>query len=649
MVNLIHYLKRCIPLRVKVKLKNLIYGPQNSVNDQPVMESEKAADEKQSRILNDQNIRILLVAQYPAIWTSWRSFWKACASNEEVEVHVVVSSFIHPYGGAETFQEMCKTLKQDNVPYFLGQFYDVDSFNPHVIFLQNPYDSTREQPYKSDYLREKGYRIAYIPYGLEMGAGDENINWQFNLPFHHHAWRIFARSDRHKKMYEKYCETGASRVVVTGHPKFDYQLEKLSENSEISPELLKKVAGRKVVVWTPHFSVGLPATWSTYRIYGDFILELTKKYQQLFFIIRPHPLFYKAMQEHGLWTAEDESLFRERCREQENLWLDTSPEYVESFKVADALMTDVGSFLLEFLPTQKPILYLHHPEGVGMNDDGDLVNYLYKAESTEQIEKFLIKLIANQDSKAEERRLAIGEYLYDVDGRAGERICSHIIAAIKCKDEQNLLGTDPASMQKRSADYWSNATGTFLAPADYYKSKEELLRHVLSSLPRLKRALDIGCGDGYFTRLIAEFVDEVEAYDVSPALIQKAIDSASLHNVENINYFVSELDKYKPSGSFDLLVCMGVVSCILDDEKFNYILNQLEHVTLEKGYLLTTDTLSSTDDQIVAGDGGYLAKYRNEEKYLSEFTRRNFKLIHSVDIKVMSERNLFNRLYLWTV
>ncbi len=591
-------------------------------------------------------IRILFVTQHSSIWTAWRSVWIECKENPNIEVHVVLAPFIHQYSAITDQSEIQGCLENDGVPFFRFDSYNVDSFNPHVVFLQNPYDSTRPEALSSNNLRKKGYRIAYIPYGLEMGGGQENIDWQFNLDFHHNAWRIFARSKRHKAMFGKYSSVGDKNVVITGHPKFDYQSQQLT-SQQISDDLKNKIAGRKVVLWTPHFSVALPPTWSTYRIYGQAIFEETQARPDLFFIIRPHPLFFRAMVENGLWAEGDETIFKEKCKYQNNLWLDESFDYSKVFSAADALMTDVGSFLLEFLPTGKPILYLHHPEGVGLNDDGELINYLYRAENVSDISQFLNDVQTGEDSKKTERLSVLTEYLFGLDGNAGKRICEVIINAIQIGDELNLISAEPDELQKRSFDYWCNATNSFLAPPQYYATKKQILESVVNQLPQLKSGIDIGCGNGVFTKILAEKVDKVIAYDISQSLIQQAIDDIKEAGVTNISFEVKELEGTPIDEKFELVACMGVTSCILDDIKFINVLDILKACSTKGGYLLMIDSLALSGERITSGDNGYIAKYRNINSYNSILVDLGFVKLSEVVISEDLSRNLTNRLFLF--
>ncbi|MBI6618888.1 CDP-glycerol glycerophosphotransferase family protein, partial [Pseudomonas corrugata] len=347
-------------------------------------------------------IKVLFVAQHPSILASWRSIWQAMKNDPAFVAKVVLSPFLHPYSSsAVTMDNMRRCLIDAGIPFCTAEALNLESLRPNVVFLQNPYDETRPDFLRSENLTRAGSRVAYVPYGLEMGGGAWNLTAQFDLPFHRIAWRVFARSERHKKMFAKYCRAGNSHVVVTGHPKFDqinYDLE-----PSLPEETIKKINGRKVILWTPHFSVTEIPSWSTYRIYSDFIFSAFTQEQEIFLLLRPHPLFFKAMVQNGLWDETGETEFREKIRNSNNIALDESSDYHHAFSLSDALMTDVGSFLLEYLPTGKPLLYLHHPDGLGMNDDEAMTKSLYKATSNRDITDFFNIIKNNTDTRKAER------------------------------------------------------------------------------------------------------------------------------------------------------------------------------------------------------------------------------------------------------
>ncbi len=596
---------------------------------------------------SNNKIRIAFIVQHVSIWPSWYSVWKACMDNKNVVVDVILAPYFHVNASTSiSYDDMHKLLLDEDISFYSAEYYNLNNFMPHVVFLQNPYEESRPQQFQYSEFIKRNIKIAYIPYGLEMGGGSWNIESQFNMPVHQNAWRVFARSNRHKKMFSKYCHAGSGHVVVTGHPKFD--VHRKSSGLCLNAQLKRKINGRKVLLWTPHFGVGLPPTWSTFRIYCDSIIEIMRQQTELFLLIRPHPLFFQAMKNHNVWNAEDEAQFIRMIKESDNFALDVSGDPQNSFHLADALMSDVGSFLLEFLITEKPILYLHHPEGLGMNDDEDLIDYLYSATSVDQIEMY-IQMIANgEDAKKSKRLSAIDEFLFGLDKNIGVRISDHIVSALRAGDDSSPSFQSNHDQQVKSDTYWVNAKTTYLAPKEYYDKREEILKRTMQDLPHLDNIIDIGCGDGRFTNLFARFAKNVSAYDISPILIDQAIATAKEEGINNVEFAALEVDAIKPFSKFSMVVCMGVTSCMIDDVKFIRILEKFKSLVKPGGYLLMIDTLSTSLEQSASDGNGYLAKYRSINDYCELISRRNFELEQEILIKDILDRELVNKLFIFS-
>jgi SAM-dependent methyltransferase len=80
--------------------------------------------------------------------------------------------------------------------------------------------------------------------------------------------------------------------------------------------------------------------------------------------------------------------------------------------------------------------------------------------------------------------------------------------------------------------------------------------HLLNMLDghRYTRVLEIGCGAGYFTRLLARLADYIVALDISPAAIARGRALAAGPGV--IDFRVANIMDYKPraDGPWDLIV-----------------------------------------------------------------------------------------------
>jgi hypothetical protein len=303
---------------------------------------------------------------------------------------------------------------------------DWDQSPPHVAFIQNPYDSTRPESFATKNLVRRGIRIAYIPYAIELAANPTDCKLQYDLPLQRQAWRVYCRSHQNREMYGVHCATGNSHVVVTGHPKLD----RIANLSTFEPDeaLVNFIAGRKSVLWTPHFTVERHGL-STFELYADVIFEKFERHPETVLVFRPHPLLFGRMRKLGLLTEEQERDLRNRISSTPNVILDERPDYLHSFFVADALMADCGSFLLEFLPTERPILFLTKAESPTLNERGMLERY-HAARSPDDIELFIDYVKLGEDPWRTTRMAQQPISLGGIDGAAGWRIKEDILRSL---------------------------------------------------------------------------------------------------------------------------------------------------------------------------------------------------------------------------
>ena len=588
----------------------------------------------------DGSIRIAFFFQSASIWPSWESVWKACTEHSRVRPILVLATFGYPDRELAQFDEARSMLIDRGIDFVTAEAFRLDEFQPHVVFVQTPYTDSLPSHLQLEAISLSGARLAYIPYGLEIGGGGFNLKYQFNLPVHQTAWRIFARSDRHKRMFAKYCASGCAHVTVTGHPKFD-QLARVDEKS-VHGAIRAAARGRKIVVWCPHFSVQDPPAWSTFGLYGEGILAAVAERPDLFLLIRPHPLLFDTLRNKGGSSKSDEEAFRSRIAAMDNCELDERDNYLSAFFASDAMMTDAGSFLLEFIPTGKPLLYLAHPDGIGLNDDADIADSVATARELVEVESFLDMLIQGQDPTSDVRRAVVPEFLGNVDGKAGERIRDHVIAELSLENFGGPVLLQSGQKHQDALRYWSNSSHTYLAPSDYYDRQEAALKKLLEPL-RLNTALDVGCGDGRFTRLIAEFCTYVKGIDLSPSLIAQA--RAEADPALNIDFAVKSIEDIKTCGSYNLVACMGVTSGLIDTSSFVRTIDILVAMVRPGGFLLMKNSLSVVEDQILGADC-YVARYRSETAYERMFTRRGLKLQSKIELTQLPDRKLVNNLYL---
>jgi len=609
-----------------------------------------AKQKDNASIINVKKIRVLLAIQHTSVWPSLRSVYIALKKIPEIEVRVIKSPFIHTAEDQiKQLNELNELFKKENITLETLAENLVYSFKPHLIFLQNPYDSTRIRLLHSHNLQSLGIRTAYIPYGIEMGGGAENIQNQFSTDVQKQAWRVFLRSNRNRAMYAKHCAVGDSHTVVTGHPKFDNQQNFVSY--PISAQLKTKIAGRKVVLWSPHFSVGLPASWSTYRIYNQMIMQQVEARPDVFFIIRPHPLFFKEMLRQQVWNESGEVEFRKLCAEKDNLWLDENADYMESFAASNAIMTDVGSFLLEYLPTKNPIMYLHHPEGFGLNDDGDLVDHYYRANLPEDIPPFIDMVSKGQDPMREERIGVTDEYLFGLDGKAGQRIADYIVEELSKELSETEWHPNPLSeeaLQNKTNHYWKNAPSTLNAPPVFYELKDKAFKEALSLLPTLDYAIDLGCGEGRYTLPLSKKCKQLDALDISPKLIHVANKRKQKFNILNVSFVNTSYQEMQLKKQPDLFSCSDLTSSIIDNLDFAKLMHAIKTNLTEQGFLLLSDQFSLTqEDHTIQAPSGLVTKIRSLELFKNFMASLGLSIVSEATISESVAHGMTARLYLF--
>lgn len=116
-----------------------------------------------------------------------------------------------------------------------------------------------------------------------------------------------------------------------------------------------------------------------------------------------------------------------------------------------------------------------------------------------------------------------------------------------------------AAAWNAGADAWSEFIDS---GADYYRHEVHgpALLDACEPLAGC-RALDLGCGEGYFSRLLAGCGARVSAVDVAAALLQRArrLDESQPLGIEYRELSAAEIAEVWSAGSFDLVTaCMSL-------------------------------------------------------------------------------------------
>jgi len=371
-------------------------------------------------------IKVDFYFQWPPGWTNFESVIEAMQANPAFDCRIVVVPYLNWKASDVNGDIQREILRERGLDYIGFEDYQLEERQPDVVFLQNPYDEARPEAFRSDYLHERGVKIAYIPYALDSGISEEVQLYQFNLLCQNLATWIFSRSERHKAEFGIQCDAGNNHVYVTGHPKFDHYQRRFHLPDEKPPTKIK------TLLWTPHFVLPDGRKMSTtFTLYGAAFLKLIER-ADIHLIIRPHPLLSQWI---GEASATAHSLYQQlfdAAKHRSNVEWDSGHDYKQTFARSDALLADAGSFLFEYLPSKKPILYLTHESCYGLNRTADFIYNAYDvAWQEEDIFTFVDNIVAGRDPMKATRERVLREELQIEERTAGEKIAEIICASLR--------------------------------------------------------------------------------------------------------------------------------------------------------------------------------------------------------------------------
>lgn len=144
----------------------------------------------------------------------------------------------------------------------------------------------------------------------------------------------------------------------------------------------------------------------------------------------------------------------------------------------------------------------------------------------------------------------------------------------------------------RQGDFWSLERSKF-EQAKYTRQLGLLGRH------RYKRALEIGCGAGVFTRALARIADRVVALDVSPTAIERARAAGAAPGT--VEFRVANVMDYDPhaDGPWDLVVMSETIyylGWLYPFFDVGWLAFQLFEATREGGRLLMANTYGGVEE-----------------------------------------------------
>ena len=222
----------------------------------------------------------------------------------------------------------------------------------------------------------------------------------------------------------------ASNCLVTGYPTSDLFVS----TKETGKDWKLKDNNLKRVIWAPHHTIEGNTSliqYSTFLSYYDTMLQIADEYKGTAqFVFKPHPFLKPALYKHPDWGKERTDFYYERWANGDNTSY-VNGEYVDLFKSSDAMIHDCGSFIIEYLYVNKPVMILDSYDRLSQSNQVAKsaydCHYIGKKES--DIREFVEKVvIGGEDIFKEKRNSFYDEFLLPPDGLT---VADNIIRSIK--------------------------------------------------------------------------------------------------------------------------------------------------------------------------------------------------------------------------
>lgn len=299
-------------------------------------------------------------------------------------------------------------------------------FYPDIIFYGKPYVGILHWKY---FFTNNMYALFCNVAYCFRNRNSPHLN---RIVYNEYIWQEYVEND--KIIEEKYNiqKVKIKNLVNTGLPIMDTLL---LNKSHFKNPWLSLGSNRKRIIYAPHHTIktetenfSSPFYYATFLEYANFMLEMVEKYKdKVQWAFKPHPLLRSKL--YQIWGTEMTDSYYKRWNDMENSQVDEG-EYMGLFKYSDAMIHDCGSFKLEYLYTDNPVMYL-----IKNNPEYDYENWQttkalelhYKGKSKADIEQFILNVIDGYDVMKERRKEFVDKYLTPPNRKSA---CDNIIHAI---------------------------------------------------------------------------------------------------------------------------------------------------------------------------------------------------------------------------
>lgn len=380
---------------------------------------------------SDIPLNVVFLVLYPSVW-KYDSVYQlmekdpmfnplilACPAVDQGEEHMMETlNGTYNYLRGKGY----KVLKSYNEQ--TGEYIDVKTLHPDILFYASQWDGHYDVRYQSQTLKK--YLKCYVNYSYKNNP----FEWSIASQFQGRMWMYFSECEDNKKLAMSFNKREFANMRVVGYPMYDEIIatKEMGKDWKIQNKQLKRI------IWAPHHSIegqdGL-LKFSTFLLNADAISILAEKYKdQVQWVFKPHPQLKVVLYRHPDWGKERTDAFYKRWEDGKNTNY-VNGAYVDLFKSSDAMIHDCGSFVVEYLYVNKPVMFLSKYDREGQsNEVGKKAFHChYEGTTAEDIERFIVDVVINgNDTMTEKRQQFYDDILVPPNGLS---VAENIINEIK--------------------------------------------------------------------------------------------------------------------------------------------------------------------------------------------------------------------------
>ena len=219
-----------------------------------------------------------------------------------------------------------------------------------IVYCDNCYDDSAEHVHSIEYLSEKVLPI-FVSYGYDA-SHYYNLFRLCNKELNY-VWKYFIDTQYALDDCKKYQLIKGRNAVLCGYSKMDRLYDFLNEGNQ------RKNKKKRILIASHHTVDNKNLPLSNFLKYAEYFKNLPKKFPDVQFIFRPHPVLFITLINGGIWSEIEVKNYLKELNDNGIIY-SFEGDYLRLFSECDAMINDCGSFTIEWLYTGKPGCFMYN-------------------------------------------------------------------------------------------------------------------------------------------------------------------------------------------------------------------------------------------------------------------------------------------------